>query len=374
MNISLFSGAGISVQFGMDTTADFKTKLVNDIKLNPKIPPNQPQNKTTFASLITNPDLGDIEEVLHAIKELTENITNPDSFPKHAKIAWSTLTLPEAPTFKNVLPPLSTMLVSVKTQINNLVFNAYNWNKDHDDHLKIFYSRLFKILCNKSNIVNIGTTNYDQSVEKFCVLPNSKYDCHDGFVMHDSNDKTIFSADNFNLVNTDNGKIDVRLFKIHGSINWKKEGDDIIRVSEKSIIGNNDRVFISPTLDPKGDVKNEPFNSLNRLFNKHLQESDICVIIGYSFRDEHINDMFREFLQKSKKQIIIISPTCKSNFVRNYHKKQFTENEEDHDWLKRHHQKNIHFLEYGLDTTNGKDVLVELETKISEITSKVQIA
>jgi len=224
MNITLFSGAGISVQFGMDTTADFKTKLVNDEKLNPKIPPNQQQNKTTFASLITNPDLGDIEEILNAIKELSENITNPDSFPEHAKIAWSTLTLPEAPTFKSVLPPLSTMLVAVQTQINNLVFNAYNWNTEHNAHLKVFYSRLFKIICEESNIVNVGTTNYDQSVEKFCVLPNSKYDCHDGFVMDGLNDETIFSADNFNLVNTDNGKTDVRLFKIHGSLNWKKKG------------------------------------------------------------------------------------------------------------------------------------------------------
>ena len=373
MSISLFSGAGISVQFGMDTTANFKSKLVQDEKVNPKIPSNRQETKTTFASLITNPDLGDIEEVLNAIKELIENITNPDLFPKHAKIAWSTLTLPEAPSFKNVLRPLSITLVAVQTQINNLVFDAYNLNTKHDTHLKVFYSRLFKIIQEESNIVNIGTTNYDQSVEKFCLLPNSKYDCHDGFVMDGLNDETIFSADNFNLKITDNGKTNVRLFKIHGSLNWKKKGDSIIRVTDKSTIGNNDRVFISPTLNPKNDVKNEPFNSLNKLFNKHLQESHICLIIGYSFRDQHINNMFKEFLKNSKKQIIVISPTCKSNFVRNFIGKPFTENERDHDWLRSNPQNNIHFLEYSLDKDNGEQVLLELKIKISNIKSKMSV-
>jgi len=54
--------------------------------------------------------------------------------------------------------------------------------------------------------------------------------------------------------------------------------------------------------------------------------------------------MFREFLTNSKKQIIIISPTCKSNFVRNFSGKPFTENEQDHDWLKRHPQKKYSFF------------------------------
>ena len=75
MNVTLFSGAGISVQFGMDTTTNFKIRLVNDDKLNPKLPPNQLQNESTFASLINNPDLNDIEKILHAIKGIIKSIT-----------------------------------------------------------------------------------------------------------------------------------------------------------------------------------------------------------------------------------------------------------------------------------------------------------
>lgn len=369
MSISLFLGAGASAQFSMDTTVDFKKKLMDDKQFNPATVPNQPQKPTLF-SLLNNPKLKDIEHVLHAIKQLTENITAPSTFPEYAKLAWDELTYPTLPAFKSVFEQLSSTLISIQTQINNQVFNAYNWDTSNNAHLERFYTLLFQIIRKDSEIINIGTTNYDQAIETFCVLPNSKHSCHDGFDIREDL-QSVFSQDNFNLDKTDIEKTDVKLFKIHGSLNWKQEGNNIYKIfGDKSSISSNNRVFISPTLNPKNGVKKEPFNSLYNLFNQHLQKSDICVILGYSFRDEHINEIFGKFLKNNEHQIIIISPSCKSNFVRNYCDKDCTTREMDEGWLKNNKPNNVHFMEYSIDKNNYTEVLTKLNDKIS--TNKTQ--
>lgn len=371
MSISLFLGAGASAQFEMDTTSEFKSRLLNNQKLIPEKDPTHPNLPPTITSLIKNKNFRDIEEILYAIKELRKNIISPNDFPPYAKLAWDELTVPENPPFKPNLENLSRSLMKIESRIIDEVFNAYNWNPSNNSILESFYSRLFQIILKNSRVINIGTTNYDQAIENFCELPNSKYTCHDGFYMQGSNLRSVFSEDNFELKNTDVDKFDVRLFKIHGSLNWKSEGDEFLKVfGNKSAIGQGERVFISPTLNPKEDVKKEPFNSLNNQFKKYLQESQICVIIGYSFRDEHINRNFEDFLKNKENKIIVVSPSCKSNFVRNFRKIKSENNSMDDAWLQSNKPKNIHFLEYRIEKDTRETVLSDLEQKISSENSK----
>lgn len=372
MKIALFLGAGASKQFNMDTTADFKIRLEKIAKDNPNTNRNQQNIPTTFASLVNNPDFKDVEEILQAIKELMEHIPNINSFSHYAKSAWDKLTCPQIPQFnKSMFVQLPSILDSIKTQINNEVFNSYNWDEDNNAQLESFYSKLFQIIGMSSAEIYVGTTNYDQAIENFCLLPNSQYSCNDGFKLHEPNLESIFSMDNFTLANTEDDKKVIKLFKIHGSLNWSKPTDQIFKISkDRSTIKPNERVFVAPTLNPKDGMNNEPFKGLNVLFNDCLHQSQICVIIGYSFRDQHINSNFKRFLENPKHQIIIISPACRSDFVRNYNGIASTTKETDDAWLKNKKPKNVYFLEYKIDKSTGVDVLTKLENKILVINSK----
>lgn len=57
--------------------------------------------------------------------------------------------------------------------------------------------------------------------------------------------------------------------------------------------------MVYPTLTPKMDVENEHFTSISNEFSKRL-ESDICIVIGFSFRDDYIKKQFQEFLEMGK--------------------------------------------------------------------------
>jgi hypothetical protein len=46
------------------------------------------------------------------------------------------------------------------------------------------------------------------------------------------------------------------------------------------------------------------------------EEADCCIVVGFSFRDDHLNEIFEAFL-KRKKQMAVISPTCMNDFYRN---------------------------------------------------------
>lgn len=371
MNISLFLGAGASQQFKMDTTSDFKNRLINDQNINPPVNRNQPQKQSTIASLLNNPELKDIEHVLDAVKKLRETMIPPNEFPEFAKIAWDKLTHVNFPNFKQIYEQLSSSFVAIHNQINQEVFKAYNWDEDNNNHLEFFYSRLFNLVNNNSKIINIGTTNYDQAIEKFCRLPNTKFRCYDGFEVNNGGLEANFAEENFDLKNIEKDKTNIRLFKIHGSLNWKKHGEKIQKnFGDKMAVKQNDRVFISPTLNPKEDVEIEPFTTLYSNFKKHLMESNICVVIGFSFRDEHINEIFEEFLKNPQHFIIVISPSCKSNFVRNYKKIESNSEELDEHWLKTNKQKNVELLEYAIKPDNDQ-VLIELGKKIDFIKPKI---
>jgi len=372
-SISLFLGAGVSAQFDLPTTAKFKEILIAN-QNNARHPNNRNTTPTTITSLLNNSYFQDVEEVLQAIKELIEGIKSSKNFSEYGKLAWSELTTPQYPGFKQQYDSITNELLSIENQINNSVFQSYDWNEESNPQLKKFYSSLFSIILQGQKEIDIGTTNYDEAIEEFCRLPNSKYSCPSGFNQNQSLED-IFSPDNFiSLNNKDDEKTNIRLFKIHGSLNWRKIENSIVKISTDRLkIPSNDRVFIAPTLNPKKAAKNEPFTTLNTIFNKHLQESQICIIIGYSFRDSHINTNFETFLKNDMNHVIIISPHCPTDFVRNYNNVKGCETPTMiESWLKNHKPKNVSFMEYYLNEQNTDDVLKKLLGKISSIKLKIK--
>ena len=74
--------------------------------------------------------------------------------------------------------------------------------------------------------------------------------------------------------------------------------------------------MIYPTISPKDGEEKEPYKTIREKFKEFMDIADICIVIGFSFRDEHINEIFSSFLQRNKK-IISISNTADKNLFKN---------------------------------------------------------
>lgn len=68
-------------------------------------------------------------------------------------------------------------------------------------------------------------------------------------------------------------------------------------------------MLVYPTLSPKEGAVIEPYMTISKQFEVLMDTLDACIVIGFSFRDEHINDIFSKFLTR-RKSLIIVSPSA----------------------------------------------------------------
>jgi hypothetical protein len=80
------------------------------------------------------------------------------------------------------------------------------------------------------------------------------------------------------------------LTKLHGSVNWSWVRDEI-HISDPAYKGDHKR---HPILYPgfKGRPAQEPFSLFHRHLQHALRDADLVIVIGFAFRDEHINQLF----------------------------------------------------------------------------------
>ena len=146
------------------------------------------------------------------------------------------------------------------------------------------YAPLFSLLNDRfrDNCTIIFTTNYDTAIEQYC-----KYE---GIKLVDGFQKTGPSlawnpAEYYQKL--DPREKAIMLFKLHGSLTWRKIGNEIIEfgMSTKSIPG--DMALIYPT-ETKEYPYQEPFKTAYKFLDRFLSTAEVAIVIGYSFRDRGI--------------------------------------------------------------------------------------
>lgn len=111
------------------------------------------------------------------------------------------------------------------------------------------------------------------------------------------------------------------LYKLHGSIDWVRDpklGICSVRwpaaVDSEELPSDYESLLIFGT-----DVKVQaldPFLTLLYLFQQRLRNAPFLVIIGYGFRDAHINGMIAEALQSDPRmKAIVVNPTDLSELL-----------------------------------------------------------
>jgi hypothetical protein len=160
----------------------------------------------------------------------------------------------------------------------------------------------------------VATLNYDLTVETMCQA--ASVPCSTGIDEWASSGTWDFPR---------NG---VRLLKLHGSIDWSLGAVDTtpgflaqqtITVDGESNSYPRNRpaiVFGQTKLRPDG-----PFIELLLEFARALDVVDQLVIVGYSFRDDHVNEQIRRWVNaESSRAITVIDPSFplpSNGYIRN---------------------------------------------------------
>lgn len=254
----------------------------------------------------------DIQPLIADIKNLTTTIDLEIKGDSDLKASWTGLnqTLIDDGYLNPTIEDILTKIRSLKSVAGTGTVRGLNFeelskleervctiiskqvDKSLPDGLETPYHN-FAIWCRsleREYPISVFTTNYDLLLEQAfeeCAVPY-----FDGFV---GSRLAFFDLraveDDFSLPARW-----TRLWKIHGSINWRlTSANNVVRSTVEDACSN---YLIFPSHLKYDQSRKMPYLAmLDRLQNFILKKSSILFICGYSFGDEHINDVINRCLQ-----------------------------------------------------------------------------
>ena len=183
------------------------------------------------------------------------------------------------------------------------------------DFYKSFYLKL--IQPSRRQPINIFTTNYDLFNEK--ALDSLGFYYNNGFSgtcirKFNPNVYNYVYVENMNLHKDVWGRVSsfFNLYKIHGSINWVVENNEVF---EKPIDScTEERVLIYPTPQKDRSTLMTPYSDLMRNMQQELvKNNSVLVTLGYSFSDDHINRIILNSLSNPSFKLIVLGNSANIN-------------------------------------------------------------
>ncbi len=200
------------------------------------------------------------------------------------------------------------LMYSIRKQIVDVISEVKNPNLEW--HIS-FLKGLKKHMQHRNESVWIFTTNYDLLFELAASIV--KIPISNGF---EGIAQRFFDIERIELTH---GKIKsnrtfeqfnephIKLIKLHGSTSWFKEGDNII---ESFFTGKtDDRCMILPKRTKVVETLESPYDKLFRYASSVIgKQCKFIVSCGYSYRDEHINDiLFNSKLRENSIRVFALS-------------------------------------------------------------------
>lgn len=284
-NIGFFFGAGSSCAFGLPNVY----KLTDDVEgeLDSSLQIIFKSLKESLSELHSSKKIS-VEDILNYVRQIRE-ITGEK----------------EDRSYDSVNGKLAKEL---DEQICKKIFKIIQEKEKEADieELRKFFAWLD--IANRNYTKEIFTTNYDLLIEKALEFNHIPY--FDGFVgsyepffWPESIEKYISLTDlTFNWI---------RLWKIHGSLNWEfrkedsNESSKIIRVGK--IESPENELVVYPSKEKYNLSRKQPFIAyFDRLKNYLLQGEILFVFSGYSFSDQHINEIIFNALRQNPRLYSIV--------------------------------------------------------------------
>lgn len=286
-NIGFFFGAGTSCALGIPNveqlTTGIEAKLIDGFLANFKLV------KTDLESIITTRKVN-IEDILNQIRRIRE--LTGETTKEYEGVSGVNAKLLDKEICKIIYE-----IILDKESVADI------------DTTKKFFAWLS--LLNRDFSKEVFTTNYDLIIEKS--LEASQIPYFDGFVGAFEPFFWQESIDQF-VLKSDLTQNWIRLWKIHGSLSWfwkedkKTNSQKIIRIGKVENIKKDDNeLVIYPSKEKYDSSKKQPFIAyFDRLKNYLLRGELLFVFSGYSFSDQHINEIIFNCLRQNNRLTVLV--------------------------------------------------------------------
>ncbi|MEX2628486.1 MAG: SIR2 family protein [Tistlia sp.] len=178
---------------------------------------------------------------------------------------------------------IETLEESVRKTIAKVV--APDLSNVPNDHAHRKFAQ-WLVKTSRRNPVEIFTVNYDVLIEH--ALEVERVPVFDGFV---GSYQPFFHPDSLRRLETAPGANWTRLWKMHGSVTWRRiEQADRFRVvrGEPNLGGE----MIYPSFEKYDESRQQPYSAFTDRLSRFLEQDDALLIVaGFSFGDEHINNL-----------------------------------------------------------------------------------
>ena len=292
--LSFFFGAGSSMAVGIPGVIALTEKI--NSKINPKY-------KDSFAILKTICGSNNIESILNKLRTIRELIDESETETYHG-IKGKTFAQGFDLSVCSLIAEFVNRAAAVSIEPH---LNFANW--------------LFKYQIKRLDPVEIFTTNYDLLFEE--AFEARKIPYFDGFVGTINPFLVPECIDAENTKQYDHVYVPpswLRLWKIHGSVNWFLYKDvsgkrRITRNTERTI-QSGDELMIFPSRQKYDESRRLPFLLFQDRLRKFLSQGEVLLIVnGYSFNDEHINEIIFQALRANKR--LAVTAIMFGDFVEN---------------------------------------------------------
>ena len=155
---------------------------------------------------------------------------------------------------------------------------------------------------------NIFTTNYDIIIDRYIKDKHDegrgRFTYQDGFKI--KNEYPEWSPEVYAEVPT------FKLFKLHGSIDWYYLDERKIVKRDVKLLSYFGETIYCEKLSaailypvPNKEIYRDPFSELSSHLKDTLKDynTNICIIVGYSFRDEYIKKIFFDAINRRKEKM-----------------------------------------------------------------------
>jgi hypothetical protein len=287
-NVGFFFGAGTSTALGIPNIAQL-TKGVEDSLKDDLLKSYliiKKDLETTFPDKTIN-----IEDILNQIRRIRE-ITGEKKDKKYIEVNGELAKI-------------------LDIEICNKIHHILSEKEKTADIKNTKKLMAWMNMQNRDYSKEIFTSNYDLIFEKS--LEETQIPYFDGFV---GSYEPFFLAENVEkfVDNNDITKSWIRLWKIHGSLSWFWKKDDsknsyrIVRLGKiDNVEKEGNEVVIYPSKEKYDSSRKQPFISYFDRLKTFLTNGELLFIIsGYSFSDQHINEVIFNSLRQNNRLHIVV--------------------------------------------------------------------
>lgn len=310
--IALVAGAGLSQNAGLPTSVDLAGRLRNSLERHSRLTGGTEEARirreqaTRWLALLNFLDGGvrfqegvldrdpgravNIEQLVIAAEELTQRNQNP--LAAYAA-GWHARIDELEQLDKNILRSFVEFAYSCLAEELTL-----------KDAKKASYIEGLKDLCVEGHQLDVFTLNYDLCVETALTAAGVKFtngfDCNGVWSPNEFDEPAL-----------------VRLFKLHGSLDWIDDeiyGLCSLQYPRHEIAQDVRSDDARPNLIFGTMHKlsaREPFLTLAYHFSQCVQKTNVLAVVGYSFGDEHVNQIIEQGMKKNGAlRLIVVSPSA----------------------------------------------------------------